>query len=397
VTVTANNPVEPVNGGTIFFVPPQNTVFPPVLPSALVSQPPIVNGTASATATANGVPGSYQVAAFLPKSSTVEFDLTNQAFTPANIQAAIIAAGPGGITFQPSANIPLDLILRTLASLGHQSGTAKVILSLPPGMLPYPSITAELPAGLNFTLEGNGSTVNGNVTISQPGDVDPSVDNLNVTGDLQIEVGNADDSAVVVTRSNVSGNVQIQTGNGVADSVTIRGLTVGGDTELETGNGKADAISADALIVGGALQIETGNGAADAVVVTAVSGPTTITGNTQIHLGNGAGDTATVNGSSSNGTTFDGSFTLQMGNGGNTVNIGTLAGIVTFGGTVHVQFGNGTNTLNLAATATQSGGVPGSQVYFKKAAVFDGRRGKNTKYVGASGVNVFGAPQFDNS
>ena len=81
-----------------------------------------------------------------------------------------------------------------------------------------------------------------------------------------------------------------------------------------------------------------------------------------------------------------------MGNGGNTVNIGTVPGTVTFGGPVQVQLGNGTNTLNLAATI-QSGAVPGSQVYFKKQAVFDGGNGKNTKYVG---VNVFGAPQFNN-
>jgi hypothetical protein len=85
-----------------------------------------------------------------------------------------------------------------------------------------------------------------------------------------------------------------------------------------------------------------------------------------------------------------------MGNGGDTVNIGTVAGAVTFGDTVQVQLGNGTNTLNLAATITQSGGVPGSQVYFNKQAVFDGKKGKNTKYVGASGVDVFGAPQFNN-
>ena len=39
--------------------------------------------------------------------------------------------------------------------------------------------------------------------------------------------------------------------------------------------------------------------------------------------------------------------------------------------------------------------VPGSQVYFKKQAVFDGKNGKNTKYVGRP--NLFGiAPQFKN-
>ena len=215
----------------------------------------------------------------------------------------------------------------------------------------------------------------------------PGVDDLNVTGNLQIQVGNADNGSTVVSRSNVSRNVQIQTGNGDTDSVAISGLSVGGNAQIQTGNGKADAVSTDALTVDGNLQIQTGNGAGDSVAVTAVSGPTAITGNTQIHLGNGADDTATVNGT--NGAAFNGSFALQMGNGGNggnTVNIGTVPGIVTFGGAVQVQFGNGTNTLNLAGT--KGGAVPGSQVYFKKQAVFDGRNGKNTRYVG---VNVFGA------
>jgi hypothetical protein len=87
---------------------------------------------------------------------------------------------------------------------------------------------------------------------------------------------------------------------------------------------------------------------------------------------------------------------LRWATGGNTVNFGTVAGVVTFGGPVQVQLGNGTNRLNLAATSTQSGGVPGSKVYFTKESVFDGRRGKNTRYVGASGVNVFGTPQLNN-
>ncbi len=383
-------------------MPPQNTVSPPVIPSAEVSQATIVNGMASAMASANPIPGAYQVIASVPESNAVEFNLTNSSFNTANVQSAINAAPPGGITLQPTAITPLSLLLTTLADLGPQASTAKVTVSLPTSTSPYPAIVEDLPKGLNFTLEGNGSSVNGDVTISQPGGAEITVTDLNVTGDLQVQLGNEADGSAVVTQSNVTGNVQIQAGNGSADSLTINGLSVGGNArvqsgngdsdrilvsglttsgdsnaQIQSGNGKADSISADALVVGGNLQIQTGNGAGDSVALTAVSGPTTITGNTQIQLGNGAGDTATVNGS--NGATFNGSFTLQMGNGGNTVNIGTVAGTVIFEDTVQVQLGNGTNTLNLAATITQSGGVPGSQVYFKKQAVFDGGHGKNTR------------------
>jgi hypothetical protein len=35
-------------------------------------------------------------------------------------------------------------------------------------------------------------------------------------------------------------------------------------------------------------------------------------------------------------------------------------------------------------------------VYFKKQAVFDGQSGKNSRYVGPSGVHVLGTPQFNN-
>jgi predicted outer membrane repeat protein len=372
VTVTPNNPVEPVNGGSVFFAANFGT-NPGVDPFALLSanQATIVNGMASVTATADGGAGMCQVLASVFGGTSAVFDLFNQAFNTANVQAAINAAPPSGLTVQPTALTPLHAILTTLASLGPQASTAKVTVSLPETMSPYPAVAVKLPAGLDFTLDGNGSSVNGNVTINQSVGRGLIVNDVNVAGSLRVQLGNEDHSSAAVTQSKVDGNVQI-----------------------DAGNGKADSVWADALVVGGNLQIQTGNGDGDSVAVTASGGPTAVTGDTQIELGNGAGDTAAVSGSK--GATFSGSFTLGMGNGGNTVDFGTVAGVVTFGGTVQVQLGNGTNRLNLAATITQSGGVPGSKVYFTNQAVLNGRRGKNTSYVGASGVNVFGAPQFDN-
>jgi hypothetical protein len=337
VTVTPINPIEPVNGGTVFFEGPDPIDFASA--SFLPNNPAtIVNGTASVTALANDNSGPYIVGAVVSPSNGIAFQLTNQSFAPANIQADINAAPPGGITLQPTTLTPLNVILTTLADLGPQASTARVTVSLPKTMSPYSAIMVNLPAGLNFTLDGNGSSVSGDVTIRQHGGADTTVNNLNVTGDLRIKVGNADNGSVVVTQSNVSGNVEIHAGNGDADSVTISGLSVGGDAEfetgngnadrisisglslgrcgnaeIETGNGKADAITADALVLGGDLQIETGNGDGDSVAVTAISGPTTISDDTEIELGNGAGDTATVTGS--NGATFNDSFDLEMGNG----------------------------------------------------------------------------------
>ena len=60
VTVTANNPIEPVAGGLVTFTPPASGA------SAILSGSPATisaTGTASVTATANGIAGSYTVSA----------------------------------------------------------------------------------------------------------------------------------------------------------------------------------------------------------------------------------------------------------------------------------------------------------------------------------------------
>ena len=70
---------------------------------------------------------------------------------------------------------------------------------------------------------------------------------------------------------------------------------------------------------------------------------------------------------------------------------------MTFGGPLLVLLEQqAEHVLNLAATVTQKAGVPGSEVYFNKQAIFDGGHGNNTKYAGTSGVNVFGSPRFIN-
>ena len=398
-------------------------------------------------AIADITPGVYSVTASVPESNVVTFTLTNAAFTPANIQAAIDAAGPGGITLQPTSITPLNVILATIAGLGPQPSTAKVTVSLPKTMSPYPSVLALLPVGLNFTLNGNGSSVSGNVTIIQLGgsnttvenvnmigdmqilvgygdptldDVnvggsllvligngDPVVNNLNVGGDLDVLVGNANNGSVVVAQSKVAGNVQIQAGNGDADSLTIGGLSVGGDAQIQAGNGNADQISVSGLTVSrnGNARIETGNGKADAITAdgwswagTSRSRPATAPAIRSRSPRSAARRTSpeTPRSNWATGPAIPRPSTAPAARRstvhspfrwatGATRSTSGRPGDVTFGGAVQVQFGNGTNTLNLAGT--KGGAVPGSQVYFKKQAVFDGRNGKNTRYVG---VNVFG-------
>lgn len=72
VTVTANAAGEPVDGGAVTFSVPSGGV------SALITPAPIVNGQASASATANALPGVYQVFANPAGGApAIGFDLAN--------------------------------------------------------------------------------------------------------------------------------------------------------------------------------------------------------------------------------------------------------------------------------------------------------------------------------
>ncbi len=76
-TVTANNPSEPVAGGLITFTPPQSGAS-----AALSGSPATISatGTASVTATANGIVGGYAVLAGARGiTNTASFNLINQA------------------------------------------------------------------------------------------------------------------------------------------------------------------------------------------------------------------------------------------------------------------------------------------------------------------------------
>ena len=74
VTVTANNPVEPVNGGMVTFTTPVSGA------SAVITGSPatISGGAGSVTATANGTAGSYTVSASMKGApANADFGLTN--------------------------------------------------------------------------------------------------------------------------------------------------------------------------------------------------------------------------------------------------------------------------------------------------------------------------------
>jgi hypothetical protein len=117
VTVTANNPVEPVDGGVIGFSAP--TTGASASPSAASAV--IAGGQASVTAMANATPGAYTATATAAGAASIDFNLTNTEALglgpPAprdvvlefdeltSLRAAIAYAnshpGPATITFDP--------------------------------------------------------------------------------------------------------------------------------------------------------------------------------------------------------------------------------------------------------------------------------------------------------
>jgi len=99
LAVTANQAIEPVDGGQVTFTPPADGAM------AMITGSPatISGGMASVTATANGTAGSYDITASAAGATGVTFSLTN---LPLDTTLDGTPADPsyGGVTFSFSAN-----------------------------------------------------------------------------------------------------------------------------------------------------------------------------------------------------------------------------------------------------------------------------------------------------
>ncbi|MGH7170588.1 MAG: choice-of-anchor Q domain-containing protein [Gemmataceae bacterium] len=111
VTVTATNPLEPVNGGVVTFSAPSTGASATLSASTVV----ISNGSASVMTTANGSAGSYTVTASVAGASTLaSFSLTN-------------AVGPTS-RVQPLSNIQSSDTFTVPVTFGDPAGVASVDL-----------------------------------------------------------------------------------------------------------------------------------------------------------------------------------------------------------------------------------------------------------------------------
>ena len=208
VSVTANNPVEPVNGGVITFAAPVTGA------SATLSAttPTIAGGQASVTATADTTLGAYTVTASAAGAGSATFNLTNIEAPSlvvtttsdvvdntdglTSLREAIAYAGtlPGTktITFSPSVFSTHQTITLTLGELAlSQVGAANAITIMAPAV--------------GVTLNGNNTSrvfdIAANVTASLSG--------LTITGGSTSGSGGGlfnNGGTVTLTNCTLSGN-----------------------------------------------------------------------------------------------------------------------------------------------------------------------------------------------
>jgi N-acetylneuraminic acid mutarotase len=138
VTITANDPLEPVNDGIVSY-----TVNPVMGVGATLSAATatISDGTASVTATANGLEGSYTVTAAIPGLTPVTFNLTNSeppdVTPPTTTTSAVLAGTSTAYSFGTWTNQGVTVTLSasdvTAATDDTESGVAHTYYQIDSG------------------------------------------------------------------------------------------------------------------------------------------------------------------------------------------------------------------------------------------------------------------------
>ncbi len=149
VTVTASNPVEPVDGGVVTFTHPASGAS-----AALATSPAAISGGAvSVTATANATGGTYNVTASTTGATNVGFSLTN------TTNSAPTVANPiANVTVdEDAADTPLDLssVFADVDIADGDSLTLSVEGNTNPALLP-PTLTGTT-LTLDYLADQNGT------------------------------------------------------------------------------------------------------------------------------------------------------------------------------------------------------------------------------------------------
>ena len=378
VTVKANNPTEPVDGGVITFVPHPaangaTAIF--VAPTAKIA-----NGTAALTAAPNNFTGSYTVVGSAPGFSA-SFQLTNVG-TPfaalvVNSTSDSIAPGPGLLSLREAIGFAnTDPSGNSTISFDKKVFKRPQVITLTGNQLELSNTTGTEtivgPKG-GVTINGSGASrvfqVDGGVTADFIG--------LTITGGSTSGNGGGlynDGGSVTLTDCTVSGNSAVVGGGGVdqfSGSLTLTNCTVSDNTAstyygggVRTQNGAATLTNC--TISGNAVNSPLfGKGGGVDLYGTAITlTDCTISGNTATGIfatGGGAFIAGTMNtltdckitGNSTTG--FDGGLNLSFGT------MSTLTGCTISGNTAYDRGGManyGTATLTNCIVSGNSTNSP---------------------------------------
>ncbi len=236
MTVTANNPVEPVDGGVVSFI--ANAAANGATAVFVVSAAVIANGQAGVTAAPNNADGSYTVTASVSGSSpAVSFDLTNTgAFAQLIVNTTSAALFPGvGLLSLPEA-----IVFANADSSGNADitfdpsvfSTPQTIMLTGTQLELSNTIEPETIAGpaAGVTVSGGGLSrvfqVDGGVTASMSG--------LTISGGTTTGNGGGLDNqgTTTLTDCTVSGNSAGNDGGGLYNlgTTTLTGCTLSGNS-----------------------------------------------------------------------------------------------------------------------------------------------------------------------
>jgi hypothetical protein len=166
VQVTANNSVEPVNGGVVTFTVP--ALGASAVPSSATAA--ISGGAAAVTATANSTAGSYTVAASSAGSAPVGFNLTNtttvqpDAYVVGNTSASGAGSLEAAVAAADADASGKPITITFAAAAGQPFATAQTItLAAPMGSSQAALDLSNTTAGASITIQGPaaGVTISG--------------------------------------------------------------------------------------------------------------------------------------------------------------------------------------------------------------------------------------------
>jgi hypothetical protein len=322
VTVVANNPIEPVDGGMIDFgVNPGKGPWAIPLPS---SSAVIVNGQAEVSAEPNNALGSYNFVASAGGSSTTSFALTN---TGTPLSALVVNTtidsydpGPGllslreaiyfananlagslGITFDPTVFATPQTITLNLGQLELSNTSVAEMITAPAvgvtvsggGVSRVFQVDSGVTASLSgLTISGGSTSGNGgglyNVGTTSLTDCTVNGNTANVGGGLENSGQNA---TMMLTNCTISGN-SARAGGGVDNTygtAVLTNGTISGNSAYSSGGAlfafKATTTLTNCTVSGNSSHGEGGGMAKDYGTLTATD--CTLSGNTASTKGGG--------------------------------------------------------------------------------------------------------------